>query len=226
MPKLDLVASTRVSGLDDSYSGAQDVLRDGDYASYAVGVTLEIALDNRLREAEHRKRMMERSKAKSQQWNVLDQVAVAVKEAIRSAETAFEQIRIQQETIEAATAYLQALEDTEVIRKQLTPEFLLLKLQAQEALAEASRGEIKAFADYNIALIRLAQTTGTVLDIRYVKNAMPKQPPPTDSDETEKGIRIHRMREAESDSDSKEEQEPSDSNETEKGFRIQRLRGS
>jgi len=174
MPKLDLVASTRMSGLDDSYQDSQEILYNGDYNSYAVGLTLEIPLGNRQREAEYRKRLLERSKAASGRWNISDQVAVAVKEAIRSAETSFEKIQIQQEAVEAATAYLQALEDTEVIRPQLTPEFLLVKLQAQEALAEAARGEIKAKADYNIALVRLAQATGTVLDMRYVKNVLPE----------------------------------------------------
>jgi outer membrane protein TolC len=174
MPKLDMVASTRFSGLDDSYGDAQEILYDGDYNSYAVGLTLEIPLGNRQREAEYRKRLLERSKAASGRWNISDQVAVAVKEAIRSAETRFEQIQIQQEAVLAATTYLQGLEDTEQIRQQLTPEFLLVKLQAQEALAEAARGEIKAIADYNIALARLAQATGTVLDMRYVKNVLPE----------------------------------------------------
>ncbi|MDH4202712.1 MAG: TolC family protein [Phycisphaerae bacterium] len=174
MPKLDLVASTRFSGLDNSYRDAQEILYDGDYNSYAVGLTLEIPLGNRQREAEYRKRLLERSKAASGRWNLSDQVAVAVKEAIRSAETRFEQIQIQQEAVLAATTYLQGLEDTEQIRQQLTPEFLLVKLQAQEALAEAARGEIKAIADYNIALARLTQATGTVLDMRYVKNVLPE----------------------------------------------------
>jgi outer membrane protein TolC len=174
MPKLDMVASTRFSGLDDSYGDAQEILYDGDYNSYAVGLTLEIPLGNRQREAEYRKRLLERSKAASGRWNISDQVAVAVKEAIRLAETRFEQIQIQQEAVLAATTYLQGLEDTEQIRQQLTPEFLLVKLQAQEALAEAARGEIKAIADYNIALARLAQATGTVLDMRYVKNVLPE----------------------------------------------------
>ncbi|MHC4906138.1 MAG: TolC family protein, partial [Planctomycetota bacterium] len=174
MPKLDMVASTRFSGLDDSYGDAQEILYDGDYNSYAVGLTLEIPLGNRQREAEYRKRLLQRSKAASGRWNISDQVAVAVKEAIRSAETRFEQIQIQQEAVLAATTYLQGLEDTEQIRQQLTPEFLLVKLQAQEALAEAARGEIKAIADYNIALARLAQATGTVLDMRYVKNVLPE----------------------------------------------------
>ena len=174
MPKLDLVASTRLSGLDDSFSDSQQVLYDGDYNSYAVGVMLEIPLGNRQRQAEFQKRLLEKSKAASQRWNISDQVAVAVKEAIRSAETSFEQIQIQREAVGTAMAYLQALEDTEKIRTQLTPEFMLVKLQAQEALADAARGEIKAAADYNIALVRLAQATGTVLDMRYVKNVLPE----------------------------------------------------
>jgi outer membrane protein TolC len=222
MPKLDLVASTRISGLDESSSEAHEVLYDHDYTSYAVGLTFEMPLDNRQRKAEYRKRILEHSKAKSQLWSVSDQVAVGVKEAVRSIETAYDQILIQQESFKAASAYLQALEDTEVIRKQLTPEFLLVKLQAQEALAEAARGEIRAKADYSIALIRLAQTTGTVLDMRYVQNAMPELPPSSMFDETEKSISVVRLREEKSNPG--EEPETSDASETDNDLRILRLR--
>jgi hypothetical protein len=58
--------------------------------------------------------------------------------------------------------------------------------------------------------------------MRYVRNAMPKQPPLTDSDEKKDGLRIHRFREAES--RNAEEQETSESAGTEQGLRIQRLR--
>ena len=67
---------------------------------------------------------------------------------------------------------LQAVEDTETIRKELTPEFLLVKLQAQETLSNAQRAEIKAITDYNTSLVRLAQSMGTVLDMRYVRKAL------------------------------------------------------
>ena len=68
---------------------------------------------------------------------------------------------------------LQAIEDTEPIRKELTPEFLLLKLQAQETLAIAQRSEIAAVVDFNTALATLAQATGTVLEMHQIQTALP-----------------------------------------------------
>ena len=96
------------------------------------------------------------------------------KERIRLAETSYKEIPIQKDTVEAATIYLQAIEDTEAIREKLTPEFLLVKLQAQETLSNAQRAEIKAITDYSTSLVRFAQSTGTVLDLRYVRNGLPE----------------------------------------------------
>ena len=88
-------------------------------------------------------------------------------------ETNYAEIHVQKETAEAAKIHLQALEDSEPIRERLTPEFLLVKLQAQGALADAQRAEIKAIADFNISLARLAQTTGTVLELHQVSASLP-----------------------------------------------------
>jgi outer membrane protein TolC len=175
MPRLDLVASARMQGLDSYRGGAHDELSDADYVSYAIGIMFEIPLGNRQREAEFRKRKLERSKAKSILQNTSDQLAAQVKERIRLAETSYEEIQIQKDAVDAARIHLQALEDTEVIREKLTPEFLLVKLEAQESLSNAQRAEIKAISDYNIAQVRLAQTMGTVLDMRYVRKALPEE---------------------------------------------------
>jgi len=173
MPRLDLVASARMQGLHSYQGGAHDELSDADYVSYAIGIMFEIPLGNRQREAEYRKRKLERSKAKSILQNTSDQLALQVKERIRLAETSYEEIQIQKDAVDAARIHLQALEDTEVIREKLTPEFLLVKLEAQESLSNAQRAEIKAISDYNIAQVRLAQSMGTVLDMRYVRKALP-----------------------------------------------------
>ena len=87
--------------------------------------------------------------------------------------SSYAEILIQREAVKAAKGYLQAVEDTEEIRDKLTPEFLLVKLQSQEALSNAQRSEIKAIADYNIAQVRLAQSMGTVFDMRYVRKSLP-----------------------------------------------------
>jgi len=173
MPRLDLVASTRIQGLARGQGDAQDRLNSGDYASYAVGVSLEYPLGNRQREAELLRRRLERRKAISALQNIADQAAIQAKERIRTIETNYAEIQVQKETAEAAKIHLQALEDSEPVRERLTPEFLLVKLQAQGALADAQRAEIKAIADFNISLARLAQTTGTVLELHQVSTSLP-----------------------------------------------------
>jgi outer membrane protein TolC len=173
MARLDLIASSRIQGLNSSPGRAQDNFNSGDYASYAVGLSLEYPLGNRQREAELLKRRIERRKAISTLQNLADQVAIQAKERIRMVETNRAEIQIQEQAAQAARTHLQAVEDSEPIRERLTPEFLLVKLQAQGALADAEMAEIKAVADFNISLAQLAQTTGTVLELRQVSTALP-----------------------------------------------------
>ena len=187
MPRLDLIASSRLQGLARGQGQAQDRFNTGDYASYAVGLSLEYPLGNRQREAELLKRRIERRRAISILQNVADQVAIQAKERIRMIETNRAEIQIQEDAAQAAGIHLQAVEDSEPIRERLTPEFLLVKLQAQGALADAQRAEIKAVADFNISLAQLAQTMGTVLELRQVSIALPivsesnNMPPPATS---------------------------------------------
>jgi outer membrane protein TolC len=175
MPKLDLVASSRMSGLARGKGVAHNQLEDGDYMSYTVGITFEIPLGNRQRKAEYRKRKWEKRKATSILNNTSDQLAAQVKERIRLAETSYDEIQVQKDAVAASKRQLQAIEDTEEIRAKLTPEFLLVKLQAQESLSNAQRAEIKAISDYNISQVRLKQSMGTVLDMRYVRKALPTE---------------------------------------------------
>lgn len=88
-------------------------------------------------------------------------------------ETSCAQIQVQKDASEAARIHLQAVEDSEPIRQSLTPEFLLVKLQAQGALANAQHAEVEAIVELNIALAQLAQTTGTVLKLYQVRTSLP-----------------------------------------------------
>lgn len=173
MPRLDLVASARAHGLARGLDNAQDQLNNGDFVSYGVGLTLEYPLGNRQRKAELLKRKLERRKAISALQNAADLVAIQAKEGIRRIETNYLEIKVQNNVVEAAKIHLQALEDSELIREQLTPEFLLVKLQAQETLAHAQRAEIRAIVDFNISLVQLAKTLGTVLELHQVETSLP-----------------------------------------------------
>ena len=173
MPRLDLIASARTQGLDKSPESAQDRLNGGDYISYAVGLSLEYPFGNRLRDAELLQRKLERRKAISTLQNVADQVALLARESIRRIKTNLAEIQVQAEAVDAAAIHLQAVEDSELIRQQLTPEFLLVKLQAQERLAQSESAQIRATVDFNISLARLAQNMGTVLELHQVRTSLP-----------------------------------------------------
>jgi outer membrane protein TolC len=173
MPRLDLIASARTQALAKGPENAHDRLGTGDFVSYGVGLSLEYPLGNRQRDAELLKRKLERRKAVSTLQNTADQVALLAKERIRRVETSFSQIQIQRDAVEAARVHLRTLEESEAVRQQLTPEFLLVKLQAQEVLADAERSEIRAIVEFNTSLARLAQALGTVLELHQVKTSMP-----------------------------------------------------
>ena len=172
LPQLNLTASAALQGLDDSVGKAYDWLFTGNYFGWSYGLSLEYPLGNRQREAELRRNKFERLKAITTLQNLSDQVAVQVKERIRQVNSTYLQWQIQQQAVQAAKIELQALEDTELIRGQLTPEFLLVKLSAQASLADAQRSELQAITDYNIALVELARATGTVLELHPVPNAL------------------------------------------------------
>ncbi|MHC4583645.1 MAG: TolC family protein [Planctomycetota bacterium] len=173
MSRLDLIASSRLQGIGYGRNQAQDNFNRGDYVSYAVGLSLEFPLGNRQREAELLRRRLERRKAVSTLQNLADQVAIQARMRIRLIETNLLEMQIQADAAEAARIQLQAVEDSEPVRERLTPEFLLVKLQAQAALADSQRAQIKAVADFNISMAELAQTMGTVLELRQVSPALP-----------------------------------------------------
>ena len=74
---------------------------------------------------------------------------------------------VQQKALDYSRTLLQALKDSE-IKGRLTPEYLNVKLNAQADVAQAELLVIQATVNYNIALIQLAQQTGTVLEFNGV----------------------------------------------------------
>ncbi|OHB67299.1 MAG: hypothetical protein A2Y77_11955 [Planctomycetes bacterium RBG_13_62_9] len=177
MPRVDLIASVRAQGIADNIPDAHGSLEADDYRTYGIGVTLEYPLGNRQREAEHTRRRLERRKAVSMLHNAADQVAAQVKEKARKVHTTLTQIGIQKDASQAAQTQLKAIEESEPVRERLTPEFLLVKLQAQETYAQTRRAETSAIVEFNIAQAELARVTGTVLKMHRVEDSLAKITP-------------------------------------------------
>ena len=118
------------------------------------------------------RRKFEQRKAVATLHSAADQVAITVKESIRRVRTNLAEVKIQREAAEAARVHLATLAEAEQIRDRLTPEFLLVKLQAQDTHAQALRAEMAALVGLNIAVTELAQATGTLLDMQTVNTSL------------------------------------------------------
>lgn len=172
MPRVDLIGSIRNRSLAATSTGAQTQVVERQYASWSVGLSIELPLGNRQQDAERMRRHWEQRKAISILHSAADQVALQVKEKAHKAQVTLQQVGVQKEAAQAAQNQLKALEESEPIREKLTPEFMLVKLQAQETYAQARRAQISALIEFHIATAELARTTGTVLSLHRVGDAL------------------------------------------------------
>ena len=173
LPRLDLVGSAGVQGLETEWVRANNTMRGGNYASYSFGIQAELPIGNRARRADTAQKRFAQLKSVAQMQTTADQVAALVKERIRQVRATYEQMQAQLLVVAASKAQLRALEETEKTRGKLTPEFLTLKLQAQEGVAESERAHIQAVSSYNATMVDLARATGTVLEIHNIQIALP-----------------------------------------------------
>lgn len=172
LPRLDLIASSALKGLDETYHSSSEQIEDFDYASWTVGVYLEYPLGNRGRNAELSQRRLELSKARTLLYNTSDTVTQDVKRRLRQLKKAQKNMEIQREAVDAAKTYLQGLQDAEQVQPTLSFEFLFVKLQSQGSLARAKQQEFNAIGEFNRAFVQLARATGTVLDISPVQKGI------------------------------------------------------
>jgi len=172
LPRLDLSASVTADGLDSTPHEAREDLETGDFVGYNISLRAEYPIGNRQRIAEYRAQRLARLKAIATMQNTADLVAQQVRQQIRQIATTYQEMKAQQRAVEASRNQLEALEATEELRP-LSPEFLQVKLAAQEDLANAQRAELAAVVNYNIALAELARAAGTILELHRVRIAMP-----------------------------------------------------
>ncbi len=173
LPRLDLTGSTAVQGLDEEAGEAIGNMFDFDYLSYSLGLEFEYPLGNRERLAQLYQANFQHRQAISQLQQTADELAEAVRERVRRAYRYRDELQLQRVALTAAKAQLQALEDTETIRGRLTPEFLQLKLNSQQAVAQIEIAILDAIRLYNFSLVELQQLTGTILRMYHVELALP-----------------------------------------------------
>lgn len=163
LPVLNLKASVGPQGLDKVMGEAMGDMYSFGHIDSSIGAEFEYPIGNRGPQALLRQRRFERLKSITQLQNLADQLTLALNQTIRQVDTSYQEILAQRAAVDASRLQLQALEDTENIRGRLTPEFLQVKLQAQETLANSLAAEVTAVMNFNNALAQLTQVTGTAL---------------------------------------------------------------
>lgn len=143
---------------------AADNFRSGNLPFYTYGLKFSIPLDNRTARNNYKTSKVTVKQAililKKTEQNVM----VQIDEAIKQAQSSFERVQATHEASEFALAALDA--EQKKLENGKSTSFNVLSLQS--ALTTARSTEIRALADYNLALTALAQTEGSTLERRKI----------------------------------------------------------
>lgn len=175
LPQLNLQASGGLQGIGEDPGDAWDNVDDA-YSTWSLGFQLEIPIGNRAARSIHQRSKLQRQQAIDSYRNLIEQVALDVKQQLRDVEVSYNEIAATRRARFAAADNLAALQQREDNQEPLTPEFVNLKLDAQSRLADAARAESASISSYNIAIARLEKAKGTLL--RYNNVQMQEEPRP------------------------------------------------
>jgi HAE1 family hydrophobic/amphiphilic exporter-1 len=169
LPQLDLDAQLSYFGLDSSFDESVNQLGSGDFVDYIVGATFSQLIGNRYGESLYREARLARSRSVIQYRQAVQGATVDVKNRLLEVVANFELIEQTRATRLAQAENLRALEVTEKTLAALTPEFLQLKFQTQNALALAQQSAAASLVNYNVSLARLWQAMGTGLEMNRIE---------------------------------------------------------
>ena len=164
-PQLDLVGSYGQSGSGKEFSDSMYVTRQGAYPGYSFGAVLSIPLGgNRQARSNVRasKAQIEQSLLRLKKME--QDVMVQISDAIVQARTSYEQVKATKEAVDFAVDALNA--EQKKLENGKSTSFQVLQLQ--RTLTTRRYENIRARADYNSALARLAQAEGSTLERHHV----------------------------------------------------------
>lgn len=164
LPLLDLNLRAQIGAIDDSTGDALQELADTDFVNYIAGLQFEQPIGNRGPDAVFRQRRLERLQSVLNYAAAVRNAVLEVKNALRRVVNNYALIEQTRVARLAAAENLRALLVEEQTLRGLTPDFLNLKLNRQEALAQAELEEAVAIFDYKISLAEFYDSTGVSLD--------------------------------------------------------------
>lgn len=159
LPALDLFANASVNGTDHSYGSSGSNMLDGEYNSYAAGLSLSYPLQNRSARYRYAQAQTQTAQANESFRDESDQITLEVRRAVRGVQTARERIDV---TASAVRAEERKVQD-ERERLDVGAATMFEMLSFQEELANAQVLHLQALVQYNVAAIELERARGTLL---------------------------------------------------------------
>ncbi len=183
LPRLDLILSSYVAGLDggtNTFGAWVNQFSEGG-PSYTAGLLLEVPLGNRASRARLAANRWELQRAMYQFQQTTEVVFTDVEIAVRETQTAFDEMATKKQAIEAAEAEVDYLQQRwEILPDPNESAILLIEdlLDAQERLADEERAFITAQVAYALSWVQLRKAMGVLLRFD-VPNHAPVIPAPS-----------------------------------------------
>lgn len=169
LPLLNVSAELAYFGLSSSADSSYSNLFQGNFIDYIFGMVFEWPIGNRAAEAGYRQSRLERSASVIAYQRAVQQVVLDVKTALRDCITSYELIQASRSNRIAQAENLRTLLVEEETLAGLTPEFLNLKFQRQDRLAEAQQEEIQSLVNYNTSVAGLYRAMGVGLEMNRIE---------------------------------------------------------
>ncbi len=162
LPRLNLVFSVGVQGLDETLDGAIENQIGFDNLAYGVGIEFEIPLGNRAARSILQRSTLQRQQAIVQYAGTIQTISAEVKAAQRNVSTSYAVLVELRRAVETAAEASRVIEVQDV-DGALTPEVSDRNLRFLDLLAQARSNEVQALAQYNEQLALYQRVKGTLL---------------------------------------------------------------
>ena len=163
-PQLDLFGTYGQAGSRREFSGALNDMTDRNEPFYSYGIQLSIPLGNVAARNRYKQGKLTVEQALLTTKKLEQDVMVQIDDAIKTAQAAFERV----DATHQASLYAAAALDAERKKLENGKSTSFIVLQLQRDLTFASSEEIRALADYNIALAQVAFVEASTLQRRKI----------------------------------------------------------
>jgi outer membrane protein TolC len=164
LPQLDLVGTAGYNASAPGFSSYLAQLRDRDNPFWSIGAQVNIPLANTAARNNYRSARATKEQIELQLRQLEQNVQIQIENAIAVANTAFQRVDATREARIYAEAALQA--EQRKLENGKSTSFVVLQLTRD--LTNARSAEIRALADYNIALAQIALNEGATLERHHI----------------------------------------------------------